>query len=133
MTPVDLRSLPKNLQRAIYLFSEREGISTLDEPIISAIACVAIVLTAHDIFPPCLLFESRGKLTGFTKPSYAPKDSRADLWNNPIFAPAFTKAKTRVSNMDIRYVEETDPVRQALLEIYVSTVLGTRYNDFENH
>ena len=35
--------------------------------------------------------------------------------------------------MKIRFVEETDPVRQALLEIYVATVLETPYNDFDNH
>lgn len=35
--------------------------------------------------------------------------------------------------MDIRYVEEIDPVKQTLLEVYVATVLDTRYNDFENH
>jgi hypothetical protein len=32
--------------------------------------------------------------------------------------------------MDVRYVEETDPQRQALLEIYVAVVLETPYNDF---
>jgi len=35
--------------------------------------------------------------------------------------------------MDVRYVEETDPLRQALLEIYVSIVLKTPYNDFDTH
>ncbi len=35
--------------------------------------------------------------------------------------------------MDIRYVEETDPIKQALLEIYTATALRTPYNDFENH
>jgi hypothetical protein len=35
--------------------------------------------------------------------------------------------------MEIRFVEETHPVRQALLEIYVATVLETPYNDFDNH
>lgn len=35
--------------------------------------------------------------------------------------------------MDVRYVEEVDPVKQTLLEVYVATVLGTPYNDFENH
>ena len=34
--------------------------------------------------------------------------------------------------MEFRYVEETDPTRQALLEIYCAFALGTRYNDFEN-
>jgi hypothetical protein len=58
---------------------------------------------------------------------------RANLCKHPIFVPAFVEAKRRVANMDIRYVEEADPVRQALLEIYVATSLGTPYNDFENH
>jgi hypothetical protein len=35
--------------------------------------------------------------------------------------------------MDVRYVEEKDALRQALLEIYVSVVLKTPYNDFETH
>jgi hypothetical protein len=33
----------------------------------------------------------------------------------------------------MRYVEETDPLRQALLEIYVSIVLATPYNDVNTH
>jgi hypothetical protein len=35
--------------------------------------------------------------------------------------------------MDLRFVEEADPTRQALLEIYAATVLETPFNDFENH
>lgn len=32
-----------------------------------------------------------------------------------------------------RLLAEPDPLRQALLEIYVSVVLRTPYNDFETH
>ena len=35
--------------------------------------------------------------------------------------------------MEIRVVEEADPVSQALLEIYAAMVLPTKYNDFSNH
>ena len=35
--------------------------------------------------------------------------------------------------MELRYVEETDPLRQALLEIYASIVHATPYNDFNTH
>jgi len=35
--------------------------------------------------------------------------------------------------MDLRYVEESDPVRQTLLEVYIAVVLKTPYNDFNNH
>ena len=34
---------------------------------------------------------------------------------DPEFAKAFTAAKARVRQMDLRFVEETDPVQQALL------------------
>ena len=33
----------------------------------------------------------------------------------------------------IRFVEENDPVRQALLEIYAAVALKTPYNDFDTH
>jgi hypothetical protein len=35
--------------------------------------------------------------------------------------------------MDVRYVEVTDALRQALLEIYVAIALQTSYNDFDTH
>lgn len=41
--------------------------------------------------------------------------------------------RRRIRRMHVRYVEESDPVKQALLEIYVATVLKTRYNDFDTH
>jgi hypothetical protein len=65
--------------------------------------------------------------------AYSKKGSRAAMSVEPIFAEAFTQAKARVRAMDLRFVEESDPLRQALLEIYVSIVLGTKYNDFDTH
>jgi hypothetical protein len=50
----------------------------------------------------------------------------------PEFSTAFTEAKARIRKMDVRFVEESDPTRQALLEIYVAVVLATPYNDFDN-
>ena len=41
--------------------------------------------------------------------------------------------KARIRDMNVRFVAEADPTRQALLEIYAATVLNTPYNDFENH
>jgi hypothetical protein len=60
-------------------------------------------------------------------------DSRDALCADPEFAKAFLEAKRRVRQMEIRYVEERDPLRQTLLEIYVAVVLKTPYNDFETH
>jgi len=59
--------------------------------------------------------------------------SRAALMKDPAFVDAFTSAKGRIRKMDLRFVEEVDPVRQALLEIYVAVVLETPHNDFDNH
>jgi hypothetical protein len=58
---------------------------------------------------------------------------RRELELDPEFAEAFVAAKKRVAAMQFRWIEETDPNRQCLLEIYVSVVLEARYNDFENH
>lgn len=65
--------------------------------------------------------------------SYRPNGSRAELEKDPTFKSAFMAAKSRVSGMDIRYVEEVDPLRQALLEMYVAIALQTLHNSFDNH
>jgi len=78
-------------------------------------------------------FKLAREATGRTDATYSKKGSRAELQKDPQFAEAFTQAKARVRNMELRFVEETDPLRQALLEIYVAVALGTPYNDFETH
>lgn len=70
---------------------------------------------------------------GVPKASYKPEGSRANLMTQEHFRSAFEKQKARLREMDIRVVEEADPNRQALLEMYVSLTLGTLYNDFANH
>lgn len=74
------------------------------------------------------------KATGNLKAAYKKgAGSRAALMAEPDFLKAFNDAKIQISQMDVRFVEETDPIKQALLEIYVSVVLQTPYNDFDNH
>lgn len=65
--------------------------------------------------------------------TYSTKGSRAELEKDPEFSSAFTEAKDRVRAMDIRYVEEKEPIRQAILEMYVALSLETPFNDFDNH
>jgi len=74
--------------------------------------------------------EATGKLKATYKKG---KDSRKDLMEDPVFLAAFDAAKARIRAMELRYVEETDPVRQMLLEVYVAVVLKTPHNDFDNH
>jgi predicted GIY-YIG superfamily endonuclease len=59
--------------------------------------------------------------------------TRKALEADTAFAAAFGVARERVANMQFRWVEEVDPNRQCLLEIYATVVLEARYNDFINH
>jgi hypothetical protein len=78
-------------------------------------------------------FKLAREMTGRLRPSYTVKDSRKMLAADSEFAAAFVQAKERVRKMELRYVEEADPLRQTLLEIYVGLVLKTPYNDFDTH
>ena len=71
--------------------------------------------------------------TGNFRATYKKEGSRANLMTIPSFAESFMRAKARIQTMDLRFVEEADPLRQTLLEVYVAVVLKTPYNDFDNH
>jgi len=73
------------------------------------------------------------KETGRLVASYRTEGSRAHLVTDPGFLKAFTEAKARIRGMSVRFVEEQDHLRQALLEMYVHVVLGTPFNDFATH
>jgi hypothetical protein len=134
MSPIRYSSLPRQLpSRAIYLFSEA-GVYLY----VGRTNKLRERLRGHCIpgsthYSATFAFRIARKATGMNRATYSPASSRAILVNDPVFGPAFTDAKRRVAEMDIRFVEETDPVKQALLEIYAATVLSTPYNDFENH
>lgn len=78
-------------------------------------------------------FKLAREATNRLEADYAGDGRREALIQDEEFSRAFTEAKVRVRNMDLRYVEETDPTSQALLEIYASVVLETPYNDFDTH
>lgn len=132
--PVTYGGLPKAMpQRGVYLFSDgdRHLYVGRTNRIRRRLAGHCRPSASH--FTATFAFRLAREATGSVKATYTTKGSRADLLNDPAFAAAFINAKARISSMGIRFVEETDPVRQALLEIYVATVLGTPYNDFDNH
>jgi len=134
MVPVTYSGLPKEMpHRGVYLFSDgdRHLYVGRTNRIRRRLAGHCRPSASH--FTATFAFRLAREATGSLKPTYTTKGSRADLLNDAAFAEAFINAKTRISSMGIRFVEETDPVRQALLEIYVATVLGTPYNDFDNH
>jgi hypothetical protein len=71
--------------------------------------------------------------TGNTVAAYRAEGSREALSRDPTFALAFLNAKARIRGMSVRYVEEPDQLRQALLEMYVHIVFETSFNDFNTH
>jgi hypothetical protein len=65
--------------------------------------------------------------------SYKSAGSRKDLLGNAAFEAAYQQAKQDIRTMHVRYVAEPDPLRQALLEIYVAVAAGAKHNDFDTH
>ena len=59
--------------------------------------------------------------------------TRKDLMAKEEFRDAFQAAKARIQKMEFRYITVEDPGVQYLLEFYVSHVLKTPYNHFDNH
>jgi hypothetical protein len=134
MSPTKIGALPKNVPGAgVYLFSEgndhlyvgrsnriRQRLREHSRP-----------SSTHNTAP--FAFRLARESTGRSSPSYTADGSRTDLSQNAAFDKAFSAAKKRVRAMDVRFVEVTDPLEQALLEIYVAVVLDTPHNDFGTH
>lgn len=78
-------------------------------------------------------FRLAREATGHIQATYRKEGSRSALMKDPVFRSAFEAAKARIRRMDRRFVEESDPVRQAILEVYVAVALQTPYNDFDTH
>jgi hypothetical protein len=133
-TPVTIMNLPKKLPRqCVYLFSEggRHLYVGRSNNFRNRLRQHSINGAQHNqaVFAFRLARESTGQIEA----SYKSEGSRASLLTNSDFAREFLLAKQRVRAMDLRYVEEVDQLRQALLEIYVAVVLRTPYNDFATH
>jgi predicted GIY-YIG superfamily endonuclease len=134
MAPVRYGSLPRELPiRGIYLFSE--GTAHL---YVGRTNRLRERLRGHCVpsgshFTATFAFRIARTTTGRIAASYSKSGSRADLLKDEAFASTFEAAKRRIASMDLRFIEESDPTRQALLEIYAATVLKTPYNDFDNH
>lgn len=78
-------------------------------------------------------FKLAREATGQLRATYRSEGSRSALMTDTAFQTAFTEAKARIRQMQVRFVEEPNPVRQAILEVYVAVALKTQYNDFDTH
>jgi len=132
--PIRFGALPRDLpQRGIYLFSEDQRHLYVGRTNRLRTRLQNHCRPSGTHLSATFAFRIARADTGLSAASYKTEDGRASLGKHPVFGPAFVAAKARVARMDIRCVEETDPVRQALLEIYIATVLQTQFNDFDNH
>ena len=66
-------------------------------------------------------------------PAYKKEGSMKQLLSDPDFSAAYSEAKMKIREMDVRFVAEADPLKQALLEIYVAVVTAAKHNDFGTH
>lgn len=131
MDPVTLDRLPKVVPKSgIYLFSE--GPTYL---YVGRSKRLRDRLRYHSgpAQDAPFAFKLAREATGNMKASYSTRGSRKELLADPVFKTAFQAAKDRIRRMDIRFVEEGDSNRQALLEIYATICVGAPYNDFDTH
>ena len=134
MAPVSAERLPRAMpQRGIYMFSE--GTKHLYVGRSNAIRrriglhCRPGSQQNQATFA----FRMARHQTGHIEAAYKVAGSRRELVKDAVFGPAFTACKLKIRALDLRFVEEPDPTRQALLEIYAATVLETSFNDFDTH
>lgn len=134
MTPVRAEQLPRSMpKQGIYLFSngdEHLYVGRSDN-IRRRIGLHCRASSQHN--QATFAFRMARKATGQTRASYTPAGSRLEMSRDAVFGPAFEVCKARIRSLDLRFVEEPDATRQALLEIYAATVLETPFNDFANH
>ncbi len=134
MSPVTYHTLPSQLpKRGIYIFSDGD-----DNLYVERSNRLRERLRGHCIpsathYTATFAFRIAREKTGILKATYKKEGSRPQLVADKAFNLAFMEAIKKVANMNIRYIEVNDPISQALLEIYIATVLRTPYNDFDNH
>ena len=127
-------TLPKNLPLAgVYVFSEqgKDLYVGRTNNIRSRIQQHCRPGSGHNTAP--FAFRLAREAQNILKATYTAVGSRENLLRDTAFSDAFIAAKARVRAMDVRVVEESNPLRQALLEMYIAIVLNAPYNDFDNH
>jgi predicted GIY-YIG superfamily endonuclease len=134
MPPVRGERIPRKVpDKGVYLFSESGNHLYVGRSNRLRDRLRQHTAPSSDRFNATFAFRMACMACGKRRGTYMEDSSRAKLETDGEFARTFREAKQRVRNMDIRFVEEADALRQTLLEIYAAFVLQTPYNDFETH
>jgi hypothetical protein len=134
MEPFRHDTLPKGMpHRGVYLFSEtgRHLYVGRSNTIRKRIGRHSRPSAKHNMASFAFLLAKEKANIG--PATYRKGHGRAEILEQEHVKLAFASAKQRIRTMDVRFTEETDPVRQTLLELYISVVHGTPYNDFDTH
>jgi predicted GIY-YIG superfamily endonuclease len=134
MNPVTTSTLPRGMPKSgIYVFTERSHHLYVGRSnrLRSRIRRHGAEGSKHNV--AAFAFKVARIETGNHRATYQSEGSRKHLVQQVEFARAFLEAKARIRAMEVRFVEETDQLRQAVLEIYIAIALGTPFNDFDTH
>lgn len=132
MQPVTVDSVPKNTPKGgIYLFSNGDSHLYVGRTKRSIKDRLKDHVSTADDCP--FAWHLAREATNNKKASYKTEGSRKHLLSHPDFIKAYEYAKQQIRKMDVRYVGETDPLMQALLEIYVAVATEAKHNDFDTH
>jgi predicted GIY-YIG superfamily endonuclease len=127
-------SLPKNIPKSgVYLFSIGDTHLYVGRSDRIRHRCLEHSRSTSAHNSASFAFLLAREKTNNIRAAYKTEGGRKWLVQQPEFKSAFLSAKIEIENMDFRYVEEPDPNRQALLEIYVAITLDAKYNGFKNH
>jgi hypothetical protein len=132
MTAVKLLDVPKDCPvGGVYLISENGG----DLYAGRTKRSIKTRLKDHiGTAPDCpLAWRLTRKNLNLPTADYQKANTRKSLLTKPDIKKEYNSAKKRVQTMEVRYVDETDPIKQALLEIYVAFKTKAPFNDFATH
>jgi hypothetical protein len=131
MTPFTAEDIPEDTPTGgVYLFSEN-GVHLYAG---RTKRKLSVRIRSHfGAAPDCpFAWQIAREITGH-RATYRKEGSRKDLLSRPDFRLIYDEAKRRIRKMDVRYVGEAEPLRQALLEIYTAVGSSARHNDFDTH
>jgi hypothetical protein len=134
MQPVTRDTLPRRMPlKGIYLFSEGERHLYVGRSngLRKRIGRHCRLSAKHNMASFAFLLARESANLGAA--TYRKGQGRKELLEQEHAQQAFLAAKSRIRSMDVRFVEEKDPIRQTLLELYVSLVHQTPYNYFDTH